>query len=265
MSFDIQFIRECEQLKGDFATTLAEALTYDKETISEISGCARDVLLYGTKVHGNIETQGDVVAIRTTFESIDSEKGNALVIQSICLKEVDVAGFITAENSSASHLDAGTNITLTNCDVSVSARAGGTIKAKKCKTLGHLVAKGPIELETCASIRSITSDSHISLDRSFVINNLSTPEQVTIKNSKIGGKLTCTANHLVINNSQIHAIFLRCGACATKPPVQILLLNNSKVKNVTFEGGFGRIILPGGSKVEGKISGGAVEKIAAAL
>jgi hypothetical protein len=158
------------------------------------------------------------------------------------------------------------DVGLTEVTVTGTVKSEKSITATKCASLGDLSAGEIICLNECPIAQSLQAGRNITIHQSKVLGDVSAGSDVQIEDSTVEETLSCYSNYLVLNESQISAIELKCIKNfftdlfrSKKETSQILELHNCTVHDITFEGGNGEVILFGKSTVTGTITGGKIQ------
>lgn len=187
----------------------SEKTNFGAETVSMID-VSSSVRLNGTTVEGTVDAGGSITATNANVDGKIDVGGSATIIQTTCRKKIETGGSIRATNSTAKSLDAGGSITVVSSKISHKVDAGGSITANRCEKLGRVDSGGSANIDECPSIESISAGGHVTLQDSTVLGDVSSGTDATVRNSKIHGTLSCPSNHLVIEDSEIDTIDLRC-------------------------------------------------------
>ncbi len=153
------------------------------------------------------------------------------------------------------------NSSSTKQEVLETASSSSDLSLTNVTVTGTASAGDDITLNECLIAQSLKAGKSIIIHQSKVLGNVSAGDNVSIEDSQVEGKVTCSSNHLILNDSQISAIELKCITSfftSKKGVPQVLELHNCTVKDITFEGGNGEVILHGNSTVTGKITGGKI-------
>jgi hypothetical protein len=212
----------------------------------------------GAVIYGNVVRIEQTEFSYTTISSIHA-------LSSMHLENTTVEDSVVTED----------NLTAVETTIKRETNAHGSITANRCLQLGPIVAEGSVSLDQCSSVFSISAKGHATLQNSKIIGNVSADKKITLNNVEIGGILTCSTHHLVIENSTIdtikiqddytpasstaHTPFLRESLeklfRSKEPSSQILELKNSRIKNIIFTSNRDIVILSGCSTTPMTISG----------
>jgi len=220
-----------------------EKSTFGKETVSNIDHSS-NVHLSGTTVQGKINAAGNVIAIEALVGEINAG-GKATLNTTTCDGRIFVGGSIVTNYSQLVAANAGGSITAISSKILDMLNAGGSITATRCRQLGSVRAGGFADLVECPDVYSVFAGGHITLDHVKVSQNVSTGGNASVKNSKIGGRLSCTSNHLVVENSEIDTIDLRCSGVFSIRTNGVTIMNRGV--NVINAGTFQNIVIDGNS------------------
>lgn len=257
----------------------SEKSNYGKETVDEDIDVSGSLRLNGTTVHGTVDAGGSINAVNAQVQKLDA------------------GGSINITRSLFQSLGAGGSITIVESQGKGKADAGGSITANRCKVLGPVKAGGSANLDDCESVQSVIASS-VSLTNTNVVKDVSASE-IEINNSKIGGKLTCAGERMVISSSTIDTIIVKSRTVMGKNSFMVVnngsvsmfsgsgnviingvplssavqqaaqapttkqvleLQEGCQVRNIVFEGGKGEVVLKGKSLISGSVTGGKVVK-----
>ncbi len=213
----------------------SEKTNYGNETVSNIN-VSSSLRLNGTTVNGKVNAGGSITATNATVEKMNAG-GSTTITDTTCRGTVNTGGSITSTHSIAEALSAGGSVTVVSSKILNKVSAGGSVTANRCEQLGRVSAGGSVDISECPDVNSVSASNHVTLQQSKVQGDVSSGSEVTIANSMIGGTLSCCSNRLVIEESTIDTIDLRCSGGMS-----------IRSGGISFGGGnFSNVVVSGGS------------------
>jgi hypothetical protein len=318
MSFDIQALSGGGSSITSGNTGNAQS-HFGRKIVSDID-CSGSVYLDRTIVREAVKAKENITATGAQVRKMNAG-GNITATSSECPGQICADGSITITATHAGGLEAGGNIIAVDSPICSQVSAGDSITANRCRQLGAVKAiEGSVDLDECPSVCSVSAKGQITLRQTNVQGDVFTVGNAVIDRAKVGGALTCASNRLVIEDSDIDTVNLRCSCGIIIGPedisiqgggismgnvfidngsvmignisgnsdnifingvalsrlqeqqapsieaekqeaksTQTLVLRNTKVKNVIFEGRNGEVVLFGDSHVTGHITGGKIK------
>lgn len=142
--------------------------------------------------------------------SITAKSGNVSLKRTEVTGSVIAGDWIFAEHSMAKDMRAGGLITLITSAVFNKIKVGGPFTAIGCPKLGAIDAEKCVTLVNCCYVCSIDRAQIVELKKTHVQGDVTATGKLNVVDSRIFGKLTCTAENLTIEGSIIKTIVLKC-------------------------------------------------------